>query len=94
MSTDNRSTQTQTWSEWVPMHQAHLEASVPDELLLALLRRRDRDFVEHLTVVVHDLVDRGQLRIRTACPICGDPACGGRYSNTIEASWPVTEVLP
>jgi hypothetical protein len=81
------------------MHQAHLEASVPDELLLALLglrgRHREPDCEERLNTVVNDLLDRGQLRLRTACLMhSSDPACRCRYRNTIHASWPVTEVVP
>jgi hypothetical protein len=95
MSTANDSTQKETWSEWVPMHQAHLEASVPDELLLALRRGREPDFLELLNTVVNDLLDRGQLRLQTMCPVHnGDPACGCRYSNTYHVCWPVPEVLP
>lgn len=92
----NDSGEIQTWSDWVPMHQAAAELSVPDELLLALRRSaREPDFLERLNTVVNDLVDRGQLRVRTACPVhSGDPACRCRYSNTIHASWRATEVRP
>jgi hypothetical protein len=92
MSTANGHTQKETWSEWVPMHWAHLEASVPDELLLALRRGREPDSLEQLNTVVNDLLDREQLRLRTACPVHGgDPACGCRYSNTIHVCWPLTQ---
>jgi hypothetical protein len=82
--------QNEGWTPWVPLHQAHLEVSVPDKLLLALLRRREPNYEEKLNVVVNDLLDRGQLRLRTLCP-SGDPTCRCRYSNTIHVCWPLTE---
>ena len=84
------SPQNEGWSTWVPMHRAHDETSVPDVLLLALRRTREPDYEEQLNVVVNDLLDRGQIRLRTLCP-SGDPTCRCRYSNTIHVCWPLGE---